>query len=105
MVGGDDDEIALAQHGLDFRHALVEGLESCGIARDVPPMAEFAVEIDEVRKDEAALGQRLHRVDRCGEAGIVAVRLDFLAGAAMSEDVADLADGDDGAARFRQPGG
>ena len=35
---------------------------------------------------------------RGGEAGGVAVRLDLAAGAAMGEDVADLADRDDGPA-------
>ena len=102
VVGGDDDEVAVAQGGLDLRDAPVEGLERGRIAGNVAAVAEFAVEIDEIGEDEAAVGQILQRLDGGRQAGIVAVGLDLPARAAMGEDVADLADRDDGAAGLRQ---
>ncbi len=57
-------------------------------------MAPFGVEIDQIGEDEAAVGQRAEGVEGGGEIGVVAVRLDLPAGAAMGEDVADLADRD-----------
>ena len=47
-------------------------------------------------KTKPPSGKVLHRLDGRRQAGIVAVRLDLPAGAAMGENVADLADRDDG---------
>src|SRR4051812_29778225 len=57
-------------------------------------MAPFGVEIDQVGEREAAVGQRAEGVEGGGEVGVVAVRLDLPARAAMGENVADLADRD-----------
>ena len=65
-------------------------------------MAILAVEIDQVGEDETAIRQVCHGVDRSRQARVVAMRLDLLTRAAMSEDVADLADRDDRPAGLRQ---
>ena len=65
-------------------------------------MAEIGIEIDEVGHDEAAVGQRLHGFQRGAHQRFVARNLDFAARAGMGEDVADLADRDDSAARLGQ---
>ncbi len=66
-------------------------------------MAEFHVEIDEVREDEPALWQALEGLKSGIQQSHVAGSLDLLAGAAMGEDVANLSDRDDLPVRFRQP--
>src|SRR4051812_13110720 len=65
-------------------------------------MTEFRVEIDEVRKDEAAVWQRLQGLDGGRQTGIVAMGLDLAARAPMSEDVADLPYGHNRSPGFRQ---
>ena len=57
MVGGDDDKVAVPQGCLDFRDAPVEGLKRRRIAGDVAAVAVFAVEIDQIGEDEAAIRQ------------------------------------------------
>ncbi|MNL73070.1 hypothetical protein D3C87_1984790 [compost metagenome] len=66
-------------------------------------MAEFRVEIDEVDETEAAIGQIVPGRQRGLHHSMIAEGLDLLAGGAMGEDVADLADGHDLAALRRQP--
>ena len=64
-------------------------------------MAPFGVEIDQIDEDQPAVGGRLQRVDEEVDVAVVALALALLAGVAMGEDVADLADRDDRAARAR----
>src|SRR5690348_3140598 len=64
-------------------------------------MAPFGVEIDQIDDDEPALRGRRKRVEEEVDVGVVALALALVAGVTMGEDVADLADRDDRAARAR----
>ena len=68
---------------------------------DVAAMAVFGVEIDEVDEDEPAVRRRLQRVEQQIDIAVVVLALALLAGVAMGENVADLADRDDRAAGLR----
>src|SRR5438552_1552949 len=103
VVGGEDEQVARLDAGQRFRQPAVEGLERRGIAGDIAPMAELGVEIDEIGKDQIAFARVVHGTQRLVEHRRVATSLADLRNAAMSEDVADLADGDDLAAALRQP--
>ena len=63
-------------------------------------MAVFAVEIDQVDENEAAVGGLAERAKREVDVGGVVAALDLAAGEAMGEDVADLADRRDLAPRL-----
>ena len=54
-----------------------------------------AVEIDEIGEQKIAVAEPVERGQRRVEQRVVVRPLDLLADAAMGEDVADLADGDD----------
>ena len=75
VVGGDHDEVARRQRGLDLGYPRVEGLEAGGVARDVATVAELLVEIDEVGEDEPAVGQPREGGQRRVEIGGIAVAL------------------------------
>ena len=100
MIGGDDGKVAFTQSCLDFGHTPIEVLERRRISRDVAAVAVFAVEIDQIGEDESAIRQGFHGHNGSGQAGVVAMRLDLPTRAPMSENVADLADRDDGPAGF-----
>ena len=95
MVGRDDQEVILAQPREDLRQSHVELLQGAGIAGNVAAMAVERVKIDIIGEEQAAFGQAPHGFERAIDQGVVAWTLDDLAGAAMREDVTDLADGDD----------
>ena len=65
-------------------------------------MAPFGVEVDQIDEDQPAVRRGLERFEEKIDVAVVALALDLLAGVAMGEDVADLADGDDGAASLRR---
>jgi hypothetical protein len=56
VIGGDDAIILLAHRRGDFRQPRVEGFEACRIARDIAPVPEFGVEIDQIDENDAAIG-------------------------------------------------
>lgn len=64
-------------------------------------MAVLGVEIDEIDEREAAVRQVAHCRDQRVEMAHVVGAFDFDAGGAMAENVADLADADDGPPRLR----
>src|SRR5262249_30411488 len=76
----------------------VEGFETGRVARDVAAMAPFRVKIDQIHEDETALRGRRERLEEKIDIAVVVRALAFVASVAMGEDVADLADRDDGAA-------
>ena len=102
VVGGEDAEVVGAHLGCDLGQARVEGFEARGVARDVAAVAVFAVEIDEIDEDEAAVGGFAQRGERQVDVFAVVPAFDFAPGAAMGEDVADLADRDDFTASARR---
>ncbi len=83
--------------------ARVEPLEASRIARDVAAMPVFAVEIDEVDDDQSPVRHVPKRVEQMVEVRVVAGAVAFVAGVAMGEDVARLADRDDRAPVLRGP--
>ena len=101
VVGGDDAIVRRTHRSHDLGHAPVEGFEAGGVARHVAAMAPFGVEVDEIDEDEAAVRRGLERVEQEIDIVVVVPALDLAPGVAMGEDVADLADGDDGASGLR----
>ena len=61
VIGGDDQEIAVAQLCQELRQAPVERLERARIAFDIAAMAMLHVEIDEIDDDQSAIGERVER--------------------------------------------
>ena len=57
-------------------------------------MAEFAVEIDVIGEDQAFVRQASQGGQRQIDMGHIVGAFHFLAGVAMRENIADLADGD-----------
>ena len=95
VIGGDDEQIARPEPRQKRRQGGVEPLEMAGIARDVAPVTEFAVELDQIGEDETAGCGLSGKIEQDGEEpGIAPARgLVLMGDAAMGEDVADLADG------------
>src|SRR3954451_17338918 len=79
----------------------VELLERQGIAGHIPAMTEQGIEVDEVGKQESAVRKVLAALQGAVEQCVVTMRRKHLSGAAMREDVADLAYAYDGAPRVR----
>ena len=64
-------------------------------------MAVFGVEIDQIDEDKPAVGRRLQCGDEQIDVAVVALALALLSRVAMGENVADLADRDNGAPGLR----
>ena len=103
VIGGEHEQVAVAHHGQRLRHARIECFQRCRVARNVAPVAEIGVEVDEVGEHQVAVARIVHGGERRIEQRHVAGALAHLADAAMGEDVADLADADDRAAHRREP--
>ena len=102
MVGREHEEIAGPQLRQDARQFRIEGFERAAITNGIAAVAELAVEIDEIRHQEAAVGQAIHVGQRRVHESPVARDLDLAARAHMGIDVADLTHRYDIAARSTQ---
>ncbi len=100
MVGGDYRKTVRAQQGLDLRCARIERFERCRIAGNIAAVAEGAVEIDEICEQQTLIERIDDCFERCIEQRHVAICLDCPGDAAMGENIGNLADGDDSAARL-----
>ena len=103
VIGGDEAIVRRTHRRLDLDEPPVERLEAGGEAGDVAAMAVFGVEIDQVDEDEPAVRRGLQRLDQQIDVAVVALALALLSGVAVGENVADLADRDDRAARPSRP--
>ena len=99
MIGGDDGKVAFTQSCLDFGHTPIEVLECRRISRDVAAVAVSLSKSTRLAKTISAIRQGFHGHNGSGQAGVVAMWLD-LQTVSMSENVAYLADRDDGPAGF-----
>src|SRR3984957_11032739 len=102
VVGGDDAKVGGAHRRLDDAEPPIEGFETGRITGDVAAMSPFGVEIDQIDEDQAAFRSRLERIEQKVDIAVVAFALALVPGVAMGEDVADLADRDDGSASARR---
>src|ERR1700722_1997206 len=100
VIRRDDAIIVRAHVGHDLRQTRIEGFKARGIAGDVATVAIFGVEIDEIDEDEAAVRRARQRLERQVDMRRIADALHLTAGAAMSKNIADLADRDDVPARL-----
>ena len=100
MIGGEHQKVALSQRFEDAGQHRIIVFQRLAIADGITPVAEIGIEIDEVGHDEAASRQCLHGLQRGAHQRFMARNLDFTAGAGVGENVADLADRNDGAARL-----
>ena len=102
MVGGEHAKVAGHQRRQQFGDARVETLEPSRIAGHIAAMAEVCVEIDVIGEQEAAVRKGFQRRDCHGEMLHVVAALHLGAGVAMTENVANLADADNGAPGLRR---
>ena len=103
VVGGDDAKVGGAHRRFNGAEPSIEGFETGRITRDIAAMSPFGVEIDQIDEDQAALRRRRERIEEKIDIAVVALALALVPGVAMGEDVADLADRDDGAASVGRP--
>ncbi len=99
MVRGEEAIVVRPHRRLDLVEAPVERLEAGGEAGHVAAMAPLRVEVDEVHEDDTAVRRLLQGFEQQVDVAVVAPAFDLAPGVAMGENVADLADRDDGAAR------
>src|SRR6185437_4699325 len=95
VVAGDHHQIVLQQFVLELGQSFVEGFQRRGVTGEVAAVAVQAVEVDEVREQQAAIAQRARAVQHFIEHAVVAAALAFAAGGIVAEQVADLADRND----------
>ena len=95
VIGGDEEEPALAEGSQEIGDRGVGLQERLGVALWVSAVAEEHVEIDQVREDEAAV-EGADLIEGLLEPVGVALGVDAPRDAALGEDVADLAHADDG---------
>jgi hypothetical protein len=94
MVCGDDQQIVQVQSGQQIGKPPVERFERCRITHKVAAVAVDRIEVDEVRKQQAAVRKGRKTFQRPVEQGVVTVPSQDATGSAMGEDVADFADRD-----------
>ena len=100
MISRDDGEITGLQQGGECGQPRIKRLQCRRITGHVTPMAMFGIEINEVCESETTLGQRLRYIEQLIEQRIITGRLDFFAGMAMGENIANLAQSDNLATRL-----
>ena len=100
MVGGDHDQVAFLELGHEFRQATIHFAQRVSIAFDVAAVAEGLVEIDEVHERERLVLHFIGRLQQRFEQRHVVDALHDARDALGGENVADLAQADDFAARI-----
>src|SRR5262249_14757050 len=102
IADGDDDEgIAGARPARELGQARIEGLERRSVACNVAPVGELPAEIDEVDKQQPAVGEAHSPLQRAVAERAIALGFEYTTGPAMGEDVGDLAHADDVPAGLR----
>ena len=102
VVGGDAGNSRSGRIAASISPSRDRSFEAGGEAGNVAAMAPFGVEIDEVDEDQPALGRVLQRSRSRSTLPSLLLPLRSSPGVAMGENVADLADRDDGAAGARR---
>ena len=103
VVGGDDAIVMRPHRRFDLSQPPIERLEAGRVAGDVAAMTPLRVEVDQIDEDEPAVRRCLERFEEKVDVAVVALALALRPGVAMGEDVADLPDRDDRAARLSRP--
>ncbi len=96
VISGDDQQIVRPEPRQQVGQAAVERFEAGRVTCYVAAVPELTVEIDKISNRESVGRQSVERGEKQIEIGVVARPLTLLAGVSVREDVADLADADDG---------
>jgi hypothetical protein len=100
VVGREYDQVAVLQLGHEFRQARVQFVQRIGVAGDVAAVAEVHVEVDEVDERERLVARFVGYFEQAVKERHIVRALDQACDALPRIDVADLAEGEDVAARI-----